>query len=385
MMQSDWGWRLIALVSLALSVAIVAERVWRGYPQMQPPSHETIAATTRPVINETVDRPPASGTVASSAPPSAATAHDDYRASDLFKAAAPSVVAITAIRGSRMLDSDSGGSGSGFIWDTQGHIVTNNHVIDEAREINVVLDDGRSIPARVIGRAPWADLAVLKLSEVPSNLKPMPVGNSKDLLVGQTVYAIGNPFGLSRTLTTGIISALDRRLPTPTGRVVSGVIQTDAAINPGNSGGPLVDTSGRLIGVNTAIIAPSGTFAGVGFAIPADVVKRIVPSLISTGRAPLAGIGVTTLPEEIVARAGLKGVVVQGVRRGSSAEQAGLVGVEERGRLGDVITAIEGKPVTSVADMAIALEAVGIGKRATITIQHDGRSRDLEVLVQDIN
>lgn len=385
MMQSDWGWRLIALVSLALSGTVMAERVWRGYPQVQPPSQETIAATSQPVINETVERPAPAASVASAAPASGVTAHDDNRAANLFKAAAPSVVAITAVRGGRIFDSDSGGSGSGFIWDTEGHVVTNNHVIDEAREINVVLDDGRTIPARVTGRAPWADLAVLKLTQVPSGLRPIPVGNSKELLVGQTVYAIGNPFGLSRTLTTGIISALDRRLPTPTGRVVAGVIQTDAAINPGNSGGPLVDTSGRLIGVNTAIIAPSGTFAGVGFAIPADVVKRIVPSLITTGRAPLPGIGVTTVPEEIAARAGLKGVVVQGVRSGSSAEQAGLVGVEERGRLGDVITAIEGKPVTSVADMAIALETVGIGKRAKVTILRDGKTRDLDVLIQDIN
>lgn len=379
---------------------LAAERVWRGYPELP---QETTAGVSRPAVagyeeRSTVSPPSQNGqTEAAQPPPQAPTppqpqplqqaslAVDENRASNLFKAAVPSVVAINARRGGNMFENDSAGSGSGFIWDAEGHIVTNNHVIDGAREISVVLDDGRSIPARVAGRAPWSDLAVLKLANVPSDLKPMPVGVSSELLVGQTVYAIGNPFGLSRTLTTGIISALDRRLPTPNGRVVGGVIQTDAAINPGNSGGPLVDTSGRLIGVNTAIIAPSGTFAGVGFAIPADTVKRIVPSLIKTGRAPLAGIGVTAVPEEIAARAGLKGVVVQGVKSGSSAEKAGLNGVEERGQLGDIIIAIGGKPVQSVADMALALDGIGIGNKAKVTILRDRAQRDIDVVVQDIN
>jgi 2-alkenal reductase len=311
---------------------------------------------------------------------------DEKRASGIFQSVAPSVVLITAARGGRTIDADggAGGAGSGFIWDGAGHIVTNNHVVEGAGEIAVVLDDGSRIAARVVGAAPWADLAVVRLSKVPASLTPINVGRSSDLIVGQNVYAIGNPFGLARTLTTGIISALDRRLPTETGRVVAGVIQTDAAINPGNSGGPLVDSSGRLIGVNTAIIAPTGAFAGIGFAIPVDTVNRIVPDLIKSGRAPLPGIGVSTLSEELAVRAGVRGVVIYGVRPGSSADAAGLKGVD-RGQIGDVIVAVGSKAVASTADLAIALEGVGIGSKARLTVLRAGKSREVEVAVQDIN
>ena len=321
------------------------------------------------------------------AEPARSHAAEGEQAPRVFRAVAPSVVSVVASRGSRRLDADQGaaGSGSGFVWDAAGHIVTNNHVIENATEIGVVLEDGRTRPARVVGTAPWADLAVLRLTSAPDQLTAITPGRSSELVVGQSVYAIGNPFGLTRTLTTGIISALDRRLPTATGRVVAGVIQTDAAINPGNSGGPLVDGTGRLIGVNTAILAPSGAFAGVGFAIPVDTVSRIVPALISRGRAPLPGIGVTTISEELAVRAGIKGVIVHGVRPGSAAATAGLQGLDDRGDLGDIIVAVGGKPVASTADMALALEAVGIGNRARLTVQRDGRAREVDVTVQDLN
>lgn len=165
-------------------------------------------------------------------------------------------------------------------------MVTNHHVVEGATRVAVRLDSGEAVPARVIGFAPNSDLAVLRLSENRAALRPIPIGTSDDLKVGQSVYAIGNPFGLTRSLSTGVISALERRLPAGSGREIAGVIQTDAAINPGNSGGPLLDSAGRLIGVNTAILSGSGSFAGIGFAVPADTVNRIVPKLIRDGRVP---------------------------------------------------------------------------------------------------
>ena len=359
MLTGEIFWRRVALAALVLSAGLALDRVWRD--------HRLAATEPRPVVAR------------------AELAGDEQRAANIFRSTAPSVVAINAVRGGGLLETESAGAGSGFIWDKAGHVVTNNHVIDGASSIAVVLDDGRSIPAKLVGRAPWADLAVVKLASAPADLNPIPVGRSSELIVGQTVFAIGNPFGLSRTLTTGIISALDRRLPTSAGRVVAGVIQTDAAINPGNSGGPLVDSAGRLIGVNTAIVAPTGAFAGVGFAIPVDTVNRIVPALIRDGRAPLAGIGISTVSEEVAARAGLKGVVILAVRPGSSAERAGLTGLDARGQPGDIIVAVAGKPVQTVADMALALEAAGIGKQARLTVLRGGNRQDIDVTVQDIN
>lgn len=358
-MTGEQFWRSVALAALLVSGVLAGERVWRGY---------LLSATEPRAVAVRGDLAP-----------------DEGRISAIFKAASASVVSVNATRGARLLEGEATGAGSGIVWDSAGHIVTNNHVVEGAERISVVLGDERAIPAEIVGRAPWADLAVLRLARVTDALKPIPIGRSSDLVVGQAVLAIGNPFGLSRTLTTGIISALDRRLPTASGRVVSGVIQTDAAINPGNSGGPLVDSAGRLIGVNTAIIAPTGAFAGIGFAIPVDTVNRIVPALIRDGRAPLAGIGITVVPEEVANRAGLKGVIVHGVRPGSSAAQAGITGVDAQGMPGDIIVAIEGKPVSTVADMALALERVGIGATAQVTVARGGSQRTVGVVVQDIN
>lgn len=363
-MQVERGerfWRTTALVAVALCVVLTSERMLRSY------------------------------LLSADAPREVAVRGDlgasEKATAELFRVTAPSVASIYTLRGAgRLGDQESGaGTGSGFVWDRAGHVVTNNHVIEGASEIGVVLDNGRMIPARLVGQAPWADLAVLKLTVAPDDLRPIPVGRSKDLVVGQAVLAIGNPFGLSGTLTTGIISALDRRLPTPTGRIVTGVIQTDAAINPGNSGGPLIDSAGRLIGVNTAIAGPSGASAGVGFAIPVDTVNRIVPALIRDGRVPLAGIGIVPVPEEIAMRAGVRGLVIQSVRPGSSAETAGLRGLDSRGRVGDVILEVGGTAVASVGELSLALEQAGIGNTARLTVVREGRRRSVDVKVQDIN
>ena len=353
-------WRTIAVLALVLCALLLGDRYLRVY-----------------FLTESAPRQPA---------PRADLAGEEARTTGLFAKTAPSVVAIYARKGGLRPATPEGiGTGSGFVWDRAGHIVTNHHVIEQATELGVLFDGETPLPARLVGAAPWVDLAVLRLEDPPADLKPIPVGTSADLAVGQSVYAIGNPFGLSRSLTTGVISALNRRLPTASGREVVGVIQTDTAINPGNSGGPLVDSSGRLIGVNTAILAPTGSFTGVGFAIPVDTVNRIVPELIRDGRAKLPGIGFVPLPEEVAHQHGIRGIVVQSVTPGSAAARAGLVGIDAAGRLGDVIVAAEGRPLATVADLAPVLERVGIGNTVRITVVRGGTRRELGVTVQDIS
>ncbi|MDE2048616.1 MAG: trypsin-like peptidase domain-containing protein, partial [Betaproteobacteria bacterium] len=307
---------------------------------------------------------------------------------NLFDASAPSVAYITT----ESLQSDgwfgtevTQGAGSGFVWDAQGHIVTNNHVVEGARRVYVQLDAGRPIEARIVGTSPEYDLAVIQLRQVPRGLKPIPLGSSHDLKIGQTVYAIGNPFGLSRTLTRGLVSALDRELPTTDYREVVGVIQTDAAINPGNSGGPLLDSAGRLVGVNSAIRSESGSSSGIGFAIPADLVNRVVPSLIATGRAPLPGIGITPVRPDLVARAGISGVVIAEVGRGTPAAQAGLRPLNRRtGELGDVIVAVNGRPVDTLSSFVAELDRAGIGSTVQLTVLRGKVEHKLPVKVADL-
>ncbi len=307
---------------------------------------------------------------------------------ELFQAASPSVAYITTeqYRFSPMQGVGvAQGAGSGFIWDKAGHVVTNYHVIEGASTVYVQLYAGGPIPARVVGAAQEYDIAVVRLRDPPADLKPLPIGTSKDLRVGQATYAIGNPFGLSRTLTTGIVSALERRLPTAQGREVRGVIQTDAAINPGNSGGPLLDSSGRLIGVNTAIISESGSSAGIGFSIPVDLVNRVVPEIIKHGRAPRPGIGIVAADERVSAQLGVRGVVVLGLRRGSPADQAGLRPFDPRAsEPGDVIVAADGKPTATLADLAAALEDAGVGKDVTLKVLRGSQEREVKVRVIDL-
>ncbi len=307
----------------------------------------------------------------------------------LFENAAPSVAYITTevLQPRGFFTAEvAQGAGSGFVWDAAGHVVTNNHVVAGARRVFVQLDAGDPIEAQPVGFAPEYDLAVVKLARVPKHIRPIPLGTSRDLKIGQSVYAIGNPFGLQRTLTHGIVSALDRELPTIEGyREVAGVIQTDAAINPGNSGGPLLDSAGRLVGVNTAIRSASGSSAGVGFAIPVDLVNRIVPALITRGRAPLPGIGIEPVRPDLVARAGISGVVIATVGRGTPAAEAGLQPLNSRtGDLGDVIVAVNGRRVETASQFAAELDRVGIDKTAELTVVRGGKQRQVRVRVIDL-
>ena len=293
---------------------------------------------------------------------------------ELFERVSPSVVQVVARPPGEILQAEPEGggaaSGTGFVWDAAGHIVTNDHVVQGVEAVAVRLASGQVLQAHVVGTAPNYDLAVLRLDNTRS--LPAPV-------------AIGNPFGLDQSLTTGIISALKRRLPTSAGREISDVIQTDAAINPGNSGGPLLDSAGRVIGVNTAILSPSGTSAGIGFAIPIDVVNRVVPELIRRGYVPTPGIGIMAASEALGTRAGMEGVVIVRTAPGSPAERAGLRGIDpSTGKVGDVIVAVNGKPVRRLPDLVQELERVGVGKRVSLTVQRDGRQRTVELDVMDV-
>jgi 2-alkenal reductase len=348
--------------------------------------------------------------------PRAVTARGDLSAAEkstveLFARASPSVVHVfaqAAARGRALMEPDDeygqfgqgeeggqqqGGSGSqtgtGFVWDAAGHVVTNNHVVEGATKgggsISVRLSSGEVVSARVVGTAKSYDLAVLQLGRVAKMPPPLALGTSADLKVGQSAFAIGNPFGLDHTLTTGVISALQRRLPTQEGRELSGVIQTDAAINPGNSGGPLLDSAGRLIGVNTAIYSPSGASAGIGFAVPVDVVNRTVPDLIKNGRVRNPGIGIIAGQEAASARLGIDGVVVVQVLPGSPAAQAGLTGIDRRtGDIGDVIVGANGRPVHRLADLTAVVEEAGLDKPVNLLVERDGRVRTVRVTTADV-
>ncbi len=297
---------------------------------------------------------------------------DENATIQLFENAAPSVVYITTSTVQRSQFNTNvtempQGSGSGFIWDDRGHIVTNFHVIESVIQskggrVSVTLSNQLSYPAQIIGVAPNKDLAVLQIDATYDNLKPIPVGRSYNLKVGQNTYAIGNPFGLDQTLTTGIISALGREIKAQNGTPISNVIQTDAAINPGNSGGPLLDSGGRLIGVNTAIYSKSGSSAGIGFSIPVDEVAWVVPDLIRYGivKRPYLGI-------EIVSNSQFRemGAMIRNVGKGSPAERAGLQGVQQDqyGRVlyGDIITKINGNPIKTSGDITPLLEKYSPG------------------------
>ncbi|MGD9009018.1 MAG: trypsin-like peptidase domain-containing protein, partial [Desulfobacteraceae bacterium] len=308
---------------------------------------------------------------------------------DIFDRASPSVVYIfteNAVRGFFGMREVRQGAGSGFLWDAYGHVVTNYHVIKGAQRIQVRLDSGEAIDATYVGGSEDYDLAVVRLRSMPSDVQPIPVGTSSDLRVGQAVFAIGNPFGLSRTLTTGVISALDRRLPTQTGREVVGAIQTDAAINPGNSGGPLIDSAGRLIGVNTAIISGSGSSAGIGFAVPADVVNQVVPVLITKGKVPRPGIGIVILDDETTAGLGVVGVVIDRVLPGSSSERAGLQGIDYDNRvLGDIILSVDGQQVTNIGEFVRHLQKYQIGQTVSLEVKRGDQVREVEVTIMDIS
>ena len=317
-------------------------------------------------------------------------AEDEKNTIAVFEEASPAVVYITSIEVRRSLFSLNvyeipQGTGSGFIWDREGRIVTNYHVIGDAGRVEVSLGDGKVYKGIMVGVAPDKDIAVLQINAPPDDLKPIPLGDSESLRVGQKVFAIGNPFGLDHTITSGIVSALGREITAVTGRTIQGVIQTDAAINPGNSGGPLLDSAGRLIGVNTAIYSPSGASAGIGFAVPVDVVNRVVPEIIRHGKVMRPGIGVTLASDRIARRFDIDGLLVVNVRPGSSADRAGIRETRESlGRivLGDVIEAVNGVPVRTYNDLRDEMEKYQIGEEVTLIIQRDGEHIKVKVLLE---
>jgi len=305
---------------------------------------------------------------------------------ELFQRASPSVVYVTTLVRQRFLFDimeAPQGTGSGFIWDADGHIVTNFHVVANSSNVRVTLDDQSTYPAQIVGVAPDKDLAVLRVAAPRAKLRPILIATSRDLRVGQSVFAIGNPFGLDRTLTTGIVSALGRSIQSVTNRKIQNVIQTDAAINPGNSGGPLLDSAGRLIGVNTQIASPSGASAGIGFAIPVDTVNEVVPQLIRHGRLTRPQLGLVLADAGLAARIGVDGVLILSVNEGSGAAKAGLLGTrrDENGDLilGDVIVGIDGKPVRSYDDLASSLETMKPGETARVTFFRNGQTRTIDV------
>ncbi|HJQ62546.1 MAG TPA: trypsin-like peptidase domain-containing protein [Burkholderiales bacterium] len=358
------GWVLLVV---AATVAVWWIWIWEGTERVP-----GLPAEPRPVL--------ARGTLA----------EDERNNIEVFKTASVSTVHITTLeraRGFSPLDvmQVPKGTGSGFIWDARGHVVTNFHVIQGGSGARVTLSDQSTWRAALVGAFPDRDIAVLRIDAPKEKLTPIALGTSKDLQVGQKVYAIGNPFGLDQTLTTGIISALNREIESLTQRTIQGVIQTDAAINPGNSGGPLLDSAARLIGVNTAIFSPSGAFAGIGFAIPVDEMNRIVPRLIRDGKFIRPALGIQAAPPQFSTSLGIKkGVAVLGVLPRSPAQAAGIRPFQ-RGPggeviAGDVITAIEGTPVGNIDELLNALERHQPGETVKVTVLREGKT--IEVPVQ---
>ena len=355
-------------ISLLVLAAVVG---WLLYQTFQPALHDP-EAVSRPVT--------ARGDLAG----------DEQNTIDIFRNAAPSVVYITSIAVRRNLFSLNvyeipQGTGSGFIWDRQGRIVTNFHVISDASRLEVTLADHSTWKASLVGAAPDRDLAVLQITAPAGKLQPITVGESKNLLVGQKVFAIGNPFGLDQTLTTGVVSALGREITAVTGRTIHDVIQTDAAINPGNSGGPLLDSAGRLIGVNTAIYSPSGASSGIGFAVPVGEVNRVVPQIISKGKVLRPGLGVTLANRSLTGELGLEGVLVLKVLPGTSAEQAGLRGTSQVGDglvLGDIILAVNGRKVTDYDSLRDEVERYQVGETVALTLLRDDATAEVNVRLE---
>lgn len=319
----------------------------------------------------------------------------------VYKQVSPSVVHIT----SRAIQASSiqgivpqEGTGSGFVFDKEGHIVTNFHVVQQAQTLQVALESGLSVPARVVGVDPLSDLAVLQVAVPPDQLVPVTLGDSEHLRVGQRVLAVGNPFGLERTLTAGVVSAVGRNLNTGEGRVLGNVVQTDAAINPGNSGGPLLDSRGRVIGVNTAIQSPNGGSVGIGFAVPVSTVKRVVPYLIVQGYYPHPWLGAEFYEIDPILSVRLElpvsqGLLVASVAPGGPALAAGLrgperiveIGGQRYGVGGDIVQAIDGHIASRADEVAVYLETeTQVGDRVVLTVLRDGRQFTIPVVVGEL-
>jgi S1-C subfamily serine protease len=362
---------------LLVAAVVGGVLVWQGGPWL-----ESRTGTTSDAVPRVIE-------------PRGDLAADEKSTIELFERSKGSVVFITTTQlvrelGSRNVFSIPRGAGSGFIWDNDGHVVTNSHVISGAAEAKVRLNDGRDYSARLAGASPAHDIAVLRIRVPERQPPPLPIGSSADLKVGQKVFAIGNPFGLDWSLTTGVVSALDRSLPAEDGRtLIEHLIQTDAAINPGNSGGPLLDSSGRVIGITTAIFSPSGAYAGIGFSVPVDTLNRVVPQLIAKGKYTRPVLGISTdeqLNQLIAKQLGVKGVAVLKVEPGSPAEAAGLrpakTGPDGGIVPGDIITAIDGKEVDSVARLVNRLDERKVGDSVKLTVQRDGKQAEATVTLK---
>ena len=314
----------------------------------------------------------------------------------IYNNAKPSVVHITTLavkrdRWNLNVQQVPEGTGSGFVWDKDGHIVTNFHVVQSVVQNNgavqVTMSDQSNWRGTVVGYYPDKDVAVIYIGAPSSKLTPIPVGSSADLQVGQSAFAIGNPFGLDHTLTTGVISAIGREIQSVTQTPIKNVIQTDAAINPGNSGGVLLDSAGRLIGMNTAIFSPSGSSAGIGFAIPVDEINQVVPQILQRkGRLAHPGLGAQYAPDQTTARLGLKGVLILNVDPDGAAAKAGLQPTtrDDNGEvsLGDVITAVDGVPAAKISDLDGALNKHKVGDVVTLTIERDGKKLDVKATLE---
>jgi S1-C subfamily serine protease len=363
------GLRTTLVLVVLLCFALVGYLLFRAFGERGTPAVEPRAITARGDL-----------------------AADEKSTIDLFNQSAPSVVFITRFGArydpARMRPVEiPEGTGSGFIWDNGGDVVTNYHVIQGASGAKVTLSNHETYDAELVGAAPEYDLAVLRIHATKSRLPPIQIGTSADLKVGQKVFAIGNPFGLDQTLTTGVVSATGRAIRGVANNLIEDVIQTDAAINPGNSGGPLLDSAGRLIGVNTAIYSQSGASAGIGFAVPVDTVNRIVPQLVASGKVVRPRLGVLPvndqLNQEIMRRADMEGLLVRNVQPGSPAEAAGIRGTrqaENGGVLfGDIILDIDGRKIRNSQELFAALGRFNAGDKVTVTVFRDGENLKLPV------
>ncbi|MBO9372025.1 MAG: trypsin-like peptidase domain-containing protein [Chloroflexus sp.] len=394
--QSGRGRWIMLLLELALLAVIASAFVWAALVGNRPAAvavspSPTPAMQIAPTVGPTVI--PLSVTDL------------EARIADVYREAGSSVVNIT----SRSVGYDfffnpipRQGSGSGFFYDTQGHIVTNYHVIADADELQVTLADGQTVPAQIVGSDPSNDLAVIKVDLPAGSIRPLPIGDSTQVYVGQFVLAIGNPFGLERTLTFGIVSALGRVIESPNQRFIGEVIQSDVAINPGNSGGPLLNLTGQVIGVNSAILSPSGANAGIGFAISARTVQRVVPVLIRDGRYPHPSLGVRVIeltPQRaaLFRRAGVQlpdqGLLIADLVMNGPAAQAGLRGPDRLVRVGnvnlplggDVIIAINDQPITTSQDLIVYLETqTQVGETVQVKVLRDGREQVLPVTLAEL-
>ena len=366
------GLGLLALIVLSCTLLIQ----WPGV------STGEAAAVLRVEKAATPTPPPAD--------PLAAAYAEEQLFIELYERVSPSVVHIAVTTGS------GGGTGSGFVWDTEGHIVTNNHVVENARRIVAHFADDTTAEAKVVGTDADSDLAVIQVDVPAGLLRPVELGDSGALRVGQRAVAIGNPFGLEQTMTTGIVSALGRVVRQDSGFSLPQLIQTDAAINPGNSGGPLLDSQGRVIGVTTLIYSSSGSNAGVGFAVPVNTVKRVVPSLIETGRYAdpwlgITGMSVTPLVAEALDLSAEQGVLVQAVVAGGPADEAGLRGGNRQVRYegtilatgGDIITAIDDVEVQDMDDVIVYLAETSVGQKVTLSVLREGAERTVEVTLEE--